>query len=320
MPRMDLGSQLATSRVVIVAGKGGVGKTTVTAALAVAAAREGANVLVAEVEGKSGLPEAFGAPALDYHEAELAPRIRARTITPDDALVEYLEEHGLKRFAGRLARTGALDVVATAVPGIRDILVLGKIKQLERSEAADLIIVDAPAAGHAISFLTSAPGLVDAARVGPVRQQAQEVVEMLADETRVSVVLVTLPEATPVTECVETAYTLEDRVGVALGPVIVNGCTPDARTLAGDWPKVEAADAPAILTEATTAEVHCDEAEVLAAASTFHAGRVARERAELDRLNRLLPLAQIHLPQLPGPIGPADLEVLASLLPYGVRP
>jgi anion-transporting ArsA/GET3 family ATPase len=313
---MDLGSQLATSRVVIVAGKGGVGKTTITAALAVAAAREGANVLIAEVEGKSGLAEAFGKPPLDYHEAELAPRIRARTITPDDALVEYLQDHGLGRFARRLAKTGALDVVATAVPGIRDILVLGKIKQLERSNTADLIIVDAPAAGHAITFLTSAAGLLNAARVGPIRQQAQEVVDMLADDERVSVVLVTLPEATPITECVETAYALEDRVGVALGPVIVNSCTPDARLLAGKWPVADAATTEQLLVEGTRAEVELDGAAALAEACTFHAGRVTRETAELARLNRLLPLAQLHLPKLAGPIGLEELTVLADRLTY----
>jgi anion-transporting ArsA/GET3 family ATPase len=316
---MDLGSQLAASRTVVVAGKGGVGKTTVSAALAVAAARQGAKVLVAEVEGKSGLPEAFGFPGLDYQELELAPGIAARTITPDDALVDYLEDHGLTRFARRLAKTGALDVVSTAVPGIRDILVLGKIKQLERSEVADLIIVDAPAAGHAISFLTSPRGLADAARVGPIRQQANDVLELLQDEARLSVVLVTLPEATPVTECVETAYALEDQVGVALGPVIVNGCTPDGQLLAGNWPTVTATDADGVRREAQAIGVECAEAEALAAASTFHAGRVTRERSELDRLQRLLPLAQIHLPQLAGPIDRAGLERLADALPYGAH-
>ena len=105
---MDLERFCATSRVVIVAGKGGVGKTTVTAALAVAAARAGLRVLILEVEGKSGLAGSFGRPPLVYDEAEMAPGVRARTLTPDDALVEYLQDHGLRRIGRRLASSGAL--------------------------------------------------------------------------------------------------------------------------------------------------------------------------------------------------------------------
>src|SRR5207237_857890 len=89
----------------------------------------------------------------------------------------------------------ALDVVATAAPGIRDILVLGKVKQLERAGAADLIVLDAPAAGHAITFLMSSRGLLDAVRVGPVRAQAEDVLELLTDRRRCQVVLVPLPAA-----------------------------------------------------------------------------------------------------------------------------
>ncbi len=156
---MDLERFCAASRVVIVAGKGGVGKTTVTAALATAAARTGMSVLIVEVEGKSGLAACFGEAPLTYEEAELRPGVRARTLTPDDALLEYLDDHGMRRISRRLSRSGALDVVATAVPGMRDILVLGKVKQLERAGVADLIVLDAPAAGHAVSFLLSARGL-----------------------------------------------------------------------------------------------------------------------------------------------------------------
>ena len=214
----------STSRVVIVAGKGGVGKTTVTAALAVTAARAGRSVLIVEVEGKSGLPAMFGAPALGYDEIDLDHRIRARFLTPDAALVDYLVTHGMKRISKRLASSGALDVVATAVPGMKDILVLGKVKSIEETRAADLVIVDAPAAGHAVTFLLSARGLLDAVRVGPIRKQAQDVVALLSDPARCQVMLVTLAEETPVSEVIDTAFAIEDRAGVALGPVVVNGC------------------------------------------------------------------------------------------------
>ncbi len=174
---MEVADFCSTSRVIIVAGKGGVGKTTVTAALAVTAARAGRSVLIVEVEGKSGPPSMFGAPALGYDEIDLDPRVRARFLTPDAALVDYLVTHGMKRISKRLASSGALDVVATAVPGMKDILVLGKVKSIEESRTADLVIVDAPAAGHAVTFLLSARGLLDAVRVGPIRKQAQDVVE-----------------------------------------------------------------------------------------------------------------------------------------------
>ena len=128
---MDPREFSAQTRLVIVAGKGGVGKTTISAALAQMAAQTGLSVLVVEMEGKHGLAAAFGAPPLSYDHQELSPGVSARTLTPDLALLEYLDEHGLKRISKRLTRTGTVDVVSTAVPGIKDILVLGKVKQLE---------------------------------------------------------------------------------------------------------------------------------------------------------------------------------------------
>jgi anion-transporting ArsA/GET3 family ATPase len=231
---MDVGTFCAQSRVLIVAGKGGVGKTTMAAALARMASKTGRSVLIVELEGKSGITGAFGlGHDLGYEEVELQEArppgqgaVRARRITPDDALVEYLEDHGLRRVSKRLVSSGVVDVVSTAIPGIRDVLVLGKIKQLERDGVADLIVVDAPATGHAITFLTSASGLVNAARGGPLRSQANDVVELLGDPTRCRVMLVTLPEDMPVSETIESAFTLEDKAGVQLGPVIVNATDP----------------------------------------------------------------------------------------------
>ena len=231
-PGMDRDAFCRQSKVVVVAGKGGVGKTTVTATLAKMAADLGLEVLVIELDDAGGLHNLFGREtAFDYAEEILyerpgGGRVRGRVITPDDALLEYLEEHGLRRVAKRLVAAGVLEVVATAIPGIREILVLGKVKQLERSANSDLIVLDAPAAGHAVTFLTSALGLMDAARGGPLRAQAQDVVEMLRDPARCQVMLVSLPEETPVNELIESAYRFEDLVGVALAPVVVNSCYP----------------------------------------------------------------------------------------------
>ncbi len=315
---MDVETFCAQSHVLVVAGKGGVGKTTMSAALAKMAAGVGRSVLIVELEGKSGITAAFGRHGdLGYEEVLLAPggpagsggqtgSVRARRLTPDDALVEYLEDHGLKRVSKRLARSGVLDVVSTAIPGIRDVLVLGKVKQLEREGAADLILVDAPATGHAITFLTSASGMVSAARGGPLRTQAQDVVELLSDAARCRVVLVTLPEELPVSETIESAYTLEDKAGVQLGPVIVNACDPDPVGLG------ETA-AEAVATAGVT--VGADHLAALEEARTFRLARHAVSTEQIDRLRRDLPLPHLLVPALDAAsIGPAETQVLADAL------
>jgi anion-transporting ArsA/GET3 family ATPase len=296
---MELADFCSTSRVMVVAGKGGVGKTTVTATIAVAAARAGRNVLIVEVEGKSGLTAAFDLPTLRYDEIDLAEGIRARSLTPDEALIEYLVDHGMRRISKRLAASGALDVVATAVPGMRDILVLGKIKQLEQRREADLILVDAPAAGHAVTFLMSPAGLLDAVRVGPVRKQAQDVVEMLRDGARCQVLLVTVPEETPMNELIDTAFALEDRVGIQLGPVVVNACAPEPpgpRDL-GDEP----------------------EAAAIEAALAWARNRWSLQQAQIARLATRLPLPQIQLPNLAtAAITRHDVDTLAAIFTTAV--
>jgi anion-transporting ArsA/GET3 family ATPase len=295
-----------------VAGKGGVGKTTVTAALARLAAAEGMDSLIVEVEGKSGLSALFDRPQLSYEESILWPRgagggeVRGRTLTPDDALLEYLDDHGMRRVSKRLVSTGALDVVATAAPGIKDILILGKVKQLEQNQSADLIILDAPAAGHAITFLLAARALLDTVKVGPINTQAREVLELLTDPARAQVMLVTLPEETPVNELVETAFHLEDRVGVSLGPVVVNGLYPILDGLEVD--PVEAA-------AGAGTSLRPGEAESLKAAAEFRQRRTALQEDQLARLADKLPLPQLRLPFLfKADLGADEVGVLAAAL------
>jgi anion-transporting ArsA/GET3 family ATPase len=304
----------AASRLVIVAGKGGVGKTVVTATLARAAARSGLTTLVVEVEGKSGLATMFGQSPLGYDEVVLAAGggpdgsadVRARTVTPDEALLDYLREHGLSRISKRLVQSGALDVVATAAPGIKDILVLGKVKQLERDGVADLVVLDAPAAGHAITFLQAARALLDTVRVGPINAQARDVLGMLEDHERCQVMLVTVPEETPVNELVETAFNLEDRVGVGLGPVVVNAIYPEIDGLDAD--PVAAADQASVTLRA-------GEAEALAAAAAFRRDRTTLQAEQIARLGDQLPLPQLRLPFLfTTEIGPPEVDLLATAL------
>jgi anion-transporting ArsA/GET3 family ATPase len=315
---VDPAQFFAASRLVIVAGKGGVGKTTASAALARAAALSGLSTLIVEVEGKSGLAALFGREPLTYEEVILsrgggregACDIRGRTLTPDDALLEYLRDHGMSRISKRLVSSGALDVVATAAPGIKDILILGKVKQLERAGKVDLLILDAPAAGHAITFLLSARALLDAVRVGPINSQARDVLEMLTDHQRCQVVLVTLPEETPVNELIDTAYHLEDRVGVALGPVVVNGLYPELRGVDVD---------PAAAATKAGTTLRDGEADSLAAAADFRRHRMELQQGQVDRLASQLPLPQLTLPYLfNADLGPDDLEILAADLLTGI--
>jgi anion-transporting ArsA/GET3 family ATPase len=314
---MDVATFCAQSHVLVVAGKGGVGKTTMTAALAQMASDAGLDVLIVELEGKSGIAGAFGlGEDLGYEEVELRAtgpgtgQVRARRITPDDALVEYLEDHGLKRVSKRLVSSGVVDVVSTAIPGIRDVLVLGKVKQLEREQMADLILVDAPATGHAITFLTSAAGLVSAARGGPLRTQAQDVVDLLGDPERCRVILVTLPEEMPVSEAIESAYTLEDKAGVQLGPVIVNACDPSPVGL--EYSAAEAAQAAGVALPA-------EHLEALEEAREFRLARHAVSAEQVERLARELPLPHLLVPTVEAAsIGLPETAELAAALARAV--
>jgi hypothetical protein len=323
---MDVGAWCSQSRVWVVAGKGGVGKTTITATLAATAAAAGLSVLVIELEGKRGIGAMFertgpvGYEAVGLRGAGPRPgaegppaagAIWARRLTPDDALLEYLADHGLQRISKRLVSSGLVDVVATAIPGIRDVLVLGKVKQLERGGAADLIVLDAPATGHAMTFLTSASGLLDAARGGPVRQQASDVVELLRDPDRCRVLPVTLPEEMPVSETIESAALLESRVGIHLGPVVVNGYEEGPAALT-----VPARDAAAH----AGATLDTPSLDALDAARLFRLRRVQLVEEQVRRLGAELPLPQLRVPRLFAPsFGPDELDQLASALAEAVE-
>jgi len=306
----------AESRVLIVARKGGVGKSTAAATLARSASRAGLTSLLVRLAPGGPVAGLFAGPEPDLDGAVLRPatgaeaEVRGRLVTPDHALAEYLDDNGLSRITRRLVRAGAIDVVTTAAPGIRDLLVLGRVKAMEVAGAAEVIVLDAPAAGHAIEFLRSPTGLRAAVGSGPIASQADGVLEMLADGSRCRVVLVTVPEETPVTEVVETAFALEDEIGVHLGPVIVNSVLDAPEGLDGDPGELAAAGGVAIAS---------DTIDALRAAATFRLERVERQRAQLERLAALLPLERIELPWLPTVTpGPAELERLTDALDAGL--
>lgn len=280
---------MAASRVTVVAGKGGVGKSTVTAVLARAAAAADQRVVVVELDGKPTLGELVG-------------DVPCESISAAAALEEYLRDHGFGRVARRLASSGVIDMIGAAAPGIADIVVLGKVKQLERSGDWDVIVVDGPAAGHAVTFLTSAFGLQDSVRGGPVRAQADDVAEMLRDPSRCQVVLVTLPETTPVNEALEAATALSDRVGVHLGAVVVN---------AVDWPLGGVGLEPdAIGDDSAAADAR--------AAAEFRLARRHVQAVEIGRLRRELSLEQWHLPLVAGAgLDVAGIDELSARLRAG---
>ena len=272
---MDPNEFFTTSRVLIVAGKGGVGKTTVTAVLAKAAASVGLSVRVIAIDEESPLGGLLGLPKpLGPKVVTVTPQITAQLVTPMQALDDYLRDHGMRGVTSQLSRLGILDVVASAAPGIDDILVLAKIKQLEKQRVADLMIVDAPAAGHAIPFLRAPRALREIISVGPVNTQAVEAGELLADGKRCQVMLVALAEETPVNEAIETAFALEEDIGVTLAPVVVNAL----------YPTIEGLIAPPRARSA------------VATAARFRLARVAAQEEHRGRLAAELPLPQIVLP------------------------
>ena len=263
---------LLAPKILVVAGKGGVGRSTVAAALAIVAARRGRKVCIAEVDRKGTLPRLFGRAPSRYEPSELRPGIWGLTILPEQALEEYLEvQYHMKRMSKLFKSTHFVDYITTAAPGLEDILVLGKIWYLEqdrssgRRDSFDTIIVDAPAAGHMLSFLSAPMGLSDAVQVGPIKRQADWLVEMLRDPDRTQVHLVTLAEDMPVAETLETARALATRVGVSQGVTFANAIYPNIfsrseRTVFREL--AEGRDRLDLLTEAEAAGIQLDHARL----------------------------------------------------------
>lgn len=300
----------ATTRVGIVAGKGGVGSSTVAAAWALAAARGGADVLFVSVDGRPGMGPLLGGRELDSTDRTLcriagAGRVRGRTIPAHQAFGDYLEIKGIGAVVRRAAAAASLPMIAAATPGLEHLMVLARIKEFERDGAADLIVVDAPAAGRASPFLRSALAVSDLVTAGPVREQADEVVAMLHDPDRCRVMVVTLPEETPMTEAIALSREVDDlRIGHL--PVVANACWPDL---------VGLAKSPAMAARSHRVRLSPDAKRVLESAAGFGRARLARQREQLARLGAAVDQPVLVLPRLPtARLGPADLGELADAL------
>ncbi|MBV1894746.1 MAG: hypothetical protein KUG57_11900 [Ilumatobacteraceae bacterium] len=302
---------LLDTRVAIVAGKGGVGSSTVAAAYALAAAREGANVLFIAVDARPGMGPLLGGRELDHNDRVLrkikgAGQVRGRTIPADQAFGDYLEMKGVSGLLRRASSSASLPMIAAATPGLEHLLVLGKIKELEKDRSADLIIVDAPPAGHAAPFLRSATSISDVVNSGPIREQAVEVDSMLRDAERCMAMIVTLAEETPVTEAIELAGELTIEVGLALLPVVVNACWPDRPGLA---------KTPAMAARSHKIKLSADAKRALASSATFGRARLERQHLQIERLAAELELPMLMLPRLVTPrLTPHHLGELADAI------
>lgn len=314
MPLSSRGAPLSTlldKSFVVVAGKGGVGRTTVAAALAVAAARRGRRVLLAQTKGKERLARLLGGPPVLSEIVHVRERLWAVNMTPDAALREYgmmvLHSSLIYRavFENKLAKA-----FIRAIPGVEDYSLLGKV-WFHTTETAhgrpkyDLVILDGPATGHVLTLLQIPQAILDAVPEGPLTRDARSAHDLLVDPRRTAMVLVTLAEDMPVNETLELAARAKELVGIPLGPLVVNQLYPP-RFVAGP-----SARALAALPE----PAGDDRLEpLLQRARIAHRRRAMNDRY-LERLAHALPLHQVQLPYLFAPdFGAAALDELSTRL------
>jgi anion-transporting ArsA/GET3 family ATPase len=307
-------------RLVIVTGKGGTGKTTVAATLAQAAAAQGRRVLVAEMGLDEHLPSILArgpvGPA-GPEGRELAPGLRALRIDPYEALAEYL---GLQLKLGgmvrRALRNASFRQLMEASPGWRELITLGKVWHLEQQTDArgaprfDLLVVDAPATGHGLTFLDVPRVVGSAVRAGPLRRHAGWVEAMIRDPERTLLLPVAIAEELPARETAELVGRLREQVGVSVDRVVVNAVTP-----APFPPDVPDLDARLARLPADLAIPGAPPPAALAACAAHLGARHALNRRWSEEIARTTGLPLVPLPRLArGVRGPADLEALAGPL------
>ncbi len=215
-------------RLVFVTGKGGVGKTTTAAALAQLAARRGKRVLACEVDAKGDLASLFESEPTDFAGREVVPGVHVMSMDTEASLREYLKLNLRVPVAGRIGPLAkAFDFVATAAPGVREILTVGKLCYEVRERNYDLVVVDAAASGHIVSQLAAPQAINDLVKVGLIRSQTGWMLDILSDPLRTGLVVVTTPEEMPVNETLELAGRVSSETTVRLSAVVVNRVLPE---------------------------------------------------------------------------------------------
>jgi anion-transporting ArsA/GET3 family ATPase len=297
---------LRDRRLLYVTGKGGVGKTTVAAALGMAAAEAGRRTIVCEVADQDRVSRAFRREGVvPETEVRLADNLWAITIDPTQALEEWLGKQVGGAGLRVLARSSAFQYFVAAAPGAKELITIAKVWELtqpsrwdSRNRTYDLVVVDAPASGHGLAMLTTPRTFGEIARVGPIRRQAFRVRDLLADPEQTGYVAVALPEEMPVNETLELERRLPEAVGAGLEAIVVNGMWPD---------RFSAADAELM-------RASSDGLPTLRAALTSYE-RARGQRGHLRRLRRASSAKVVTLPYLfESEIGLPEYEKLAGNL------
>src|SRR6266550_1477707 len=221
-------TDLLDRKLIFVTGKGGVGKTTIAAALALLAAERGKRTLVCEVDAKGNLADFFETGPTHFEEREILPRLFAMSMDTEASLKQYL---ALQLKLPLVARMGPLarmfDFVATAAPGVKEIVTVGKLAWEVRERHYDTVVVDASASGHIVSQLAAPQAINELVQVGAVRQQTGWMLDILGDPATTGLVIVATPEEMPVNETVELSARVEKETNVDLAAIVVNRVLPE---------------------------------------------------------------------------------------------
>ena len=224
----DAMTALLDRRLVFVTGKGGTGKTTVASALALLAASRGKRVLICEIDGKGELAGYYEAPPTTFKEKEVQPNLFAMTMDTEASLREYLKIQLRVPIVGRIGPVAkAFDFLATAAPGVREILTVGKLCFEVRDKDWDMVVVDAPASGHIVGQLAAPQAVNGLVKVGLIRTQTDWMLDMLSDPAVTGLLAVCTPEEMPVTETIELAARVHQETTVQLAGVVVNRVLPE---------------------------------------------------------------------------------------------
>jgi anion-transporting ArsA/GET3 family ATPase len=211
-----------------VTGKGGVGKTTVSAGLALLAASRGKRTLVCELDAKGDLASSFETAPTRFEEREVAPNLWAMSMDAEASLRQYLSvQLRVPRMVGVGAVARMFDFVASAAPGVREIVTVGKLCWEVREKHYDLVVVDAVASGHIVGLLAAPQAINQLVQVGSVCQQTGWMLDMLSDRGTSGALLVATPEEMPVTETIELVDRLASETTVAIAGVVVNRALPE---------------------------------------------------------------------------------------------